>query len=120
MIMINIKELNIKLSCDIDPIVSYKGRYNRNSYKRLVKYGTLFKLIDCNHWLFDKDLRTLQEGDVIQSYNDAIVYVIIRAVKNENGQTKWIDYQPLFCEYNFRIGLLECILSDGFDNPFIK
>lgn len=113
-------DINIKVKCDIEPIVSYKGRYNRDSYKRFIKYGTLFKIIDCNHWLFDVKLRTLEEGDIIQSYNDSIIYVVLKAIKNNNGQTKWITFQPLFCEYNFRLGLLECIFLDGYENPFIK
>lgn len=114
------EDFKIKLSCDLDPIVSYKGRYNRDSYKRFIKHGTLFKMIDCNHYMFDVELRTLQEGDIIQSYNDSIIYVVLKAVKNENDQTKWITFQPLFCEHNFRHGLLTCMFLDGYDNPFVK
>lgn len=110
----------IKLSCDIDPIVSYKGRYNRDSYKIFIKHGTLFKIIDCDHYMFDVELRSLEEGDIIQSYNDSIVYVVLKAVKNDKGQTRWIDFQPLFCERNFTSGLLKCILLDGYDNPFVR
>lgn len=112
--------MNIKLSCNIDPIVSYKGRYNRNSYKKLIQYGTLFMLIDCNHYLFDVKLRTLEQGDIIQSSNDSIIYVVLKATKNEKGQTRWIDFQPLFCEHNFRHGLLKCMFLDGYENPCVR
>lgn len=113
-------DFEVKLSCDLDPIVSYKGRYNRDTYKKLVKYGKLFLIIDCNHPVFDVELRTLQEGDIIQSYNDSMLYVVTKALKTEEGLTRWIDYQPLFHEHNFVLGLLKCILLDGYENPFLK
>lgn len=112
--------IDIKCSLDIDPIVSYKGRYNRDTYKRLVTYGSLYYYVDHSESFFDVMAKTVQQGDIIISYNDGITYIVLSVEKTECGLTKVIKYQPLFCEYNFRIGLLECIFLDGFENPFIK
>lgn len=87
---------------DIDPLLNYKGRYNRKSWEHLKKFGTLFILVDCHHPIFDINLRSVEQGDLIISTNDGIEYIVISVSKLEGTNLiKWIDIQPLFNENNW-------------------
>lgn len=113
----------VTTSHSIDPLINYKGRYNRDSWHRLKLHGTLFLLVDTTHYMFDVNLRSIENGDIIRSTNDGIDYVVLNVHKNEGTNvTRWITMQPLFCAENWfgYGGLFRNILLDGNVLPIIK
>jgi len=116
-------EVEAKCGYCIDPLVSYKGRYNRSSWEMLKRFGTLSVYLDPYHPVFGNQLQNIEERDIIRSTNDGIEYVVLRVLKTDDGKKNrslWI--QPLFSVMNWRTynGLINCMALDGVESPFVN